>query len=253
MRKSHSILIGAAPGMICAAIALAVAFAALRAAEPATPDDRIAELCANVLNDPLDEAAVSELAKLRQTQQTQRKAAFEALAEGLELYLKHSYGTAAEQLRKADSVAHAADMADAILVRRLADVIRECERKAKETGKGGPCELCGGTGLADCAENGCGGSGIVRCAKCQGRGKTARIKCADCDGRGYVDCPACKGTGAVPCTCSRKAGAAVDGSAPAPDERAAIERVIAKARYLSGGGIDFDLKATFEVSPKTAK
>jgi len=202
------------PSAIC--LLLAAALACLPEARAATTPpaaDLDAELGAArkaVLADPLDVAAAARLAELRKKQKERAVEALAALEAGLDAYLAGRWAAAAAELKKATACPQVVKMADALLVKTLAEVVRICQDKAGPApgAAAAPkvCPKCGNTGLADCTEEGCHASGFIRCQACDGLGKIdpskSRTPCLVCDGKGRrstgTTCSACNGKGSLP-------------------------------------------------------
>jgi len=269
-------------GLLCAlAIPLAGRIAGNPTAEEAPPQDEVAALCAAVLANPLDAAAVAKLEALRDQQRKQREAGLLALGKGLRAYLGARWPEAAEELKTAAACPEASDLAKAHLTKPLAEVLRACEAKAKalrpapaQEKRKGICERCGNTGWMDCPQKGCVGSGSTRCERCRGQGYFTRqvrdrsgfgmtetnIPCPACKGTGADTCEKCRGRGVVPCTCGARPvplgkdvdAAEASAAGVAPKEAAAARTVIAMARYLRSGGIDLDSRDAFKRSPAVA-
>jgi len=247
--------------MCVGGVLLCLAPLAARAGAPSKLEGEIAALSTRLLQDPLDDAAAQKLAELRAERQKRRREALDALARGLSAYLDGRLAVAAKRLAVAEQWREAADMANATLLRPLDDIIDECKRKTKTATASKPdlCPECGGTKWADCTETRCYGTGRRRCTRCDGRGwrrrgSRSRATCRACGGTGAVACTECRGRGVVPCP---KCGGPkhVDdrprsGIVLGVKETQAIRKVIARARYLSRGGIDLESPQALKPSPK---
>ena len=234
---------------------------AARAAEaPAKPDLKaeIGTLASRLLANPLDAAAASRLEALRKTYDQQRRTAFGALAAGMQAYLDGRFALAGRRLAVAAAWDEAATAADELLLRKLGRILDECRKQAASSTKeaGTACADCGDLGWADCPGKGCYGTGTRPCPTCRARGTMSPRSdrpCPACKGTGALPCAACRGRGVVPCTkCGAghlgATGAARDGLGP--NETRAIRALIAKARYLSHGGMDLESPRAFRPSPK---
>ncbi len=164
-----------------------------------------------ILANPLDGAAAARLAELRKRQKERAAEALTALEAGLDAYLAGRWAAAAAELKKAAACPQVVKMADALLVKRLAEVVRICQDKAGPAPGAAAtapavCPKCGNTGLADCSEAGCHASGSIRCDDCKGQGKTdpskSRTTCPRCNGTGRRStgtiCSTCNGKGSLP-------------------------------------------------------
>jgi len=170
-------------------------FAPALAAEPPSLEKQILGLCDKVLKNSGDRKALSELEKLRQQYEAQRREALDALAEGLGAYISGAATEAHRELKKAMESSCVVEMANKTLLESLDKIAEKCKPSKI-------CNKCGNTGWADCPAKGCDGVGVVKCRNCRGTGSTGRRaplknkpyyndidRCYKCNGSGSVECP----------------------------------------------------------------
>ena len=220
-----------------------------------------AALAAKVLADPLDSAAVARLRRLRRKQAIETRSAYEALARGLEAYLQDGPAAAAPALGIAARSARAMSLTRAT-GNSLARILKEALAAGRGAAANQPavCDLCGGTGQADCRAHRCFASGMVPCSRCKATGVIRmkhplletymRSPCPTCRGTGVVVCKVCGGSGTIPCPRCKGKGKPPPGARPDPPTARAVRRVICKARVLSRGRIDLYSDRALAPSPK---
>lgn len=234
-------------------------------------DAEIAAAAKRLFANPADGDARNRLADLRTQRDEQRLKSLEALARGLEGYRDGGGPASGPDLAIALQSPYVVEMANAVLLKPLDAIARECGGGSvparPTTPAAGGCPQCGDLGWVDCTT--CVGAGYVTCTACAGKGQsrektrpagaTSRmVDCAMCVGKGAIQCKTCSGSGAVACSkCGGVAAPAPAGglrpSAPAASvATTAINEVIDKARYLRSGGTDLWSPRALKPSPKAS-
>ena len=193
---------------------------------------------------PFDLPLSKELAAKSEQQEHQQQDALNNLREGLIAYMNGHYEAAKQRLNKARQSEYVGTWADSELLTSLEDIHKKCEKALQDMST---CKKCDGSGLVAC--DACYGSGWTPCPQCRGKGKVSNGRmsypCKNCKGRGYEICRKCNGKTFKKCElCTAKAGI---GS----HEKEAIEGVLAKAAYLTNGGIDLFTPEALKPPPKT--
>jgi len=194
-------------------------------------------------SNPFDLPLSKELATKSEQQEHQQQDALINLREGLIAYMNGHYEAAKQRLNKARQSEYVETWADSELLTPLEDIHKKCEKALQDMST---CKKCDGSGLVAC--DACYGSGWTPCPQCRGKGKVSNGRmsypCKNCKGRGYEICKKCNGKTFKKCElCTAKAGI---GS----HEKEAIESVLAKAAYLTNGGIDLFSPEALEPPPK---
>lgn len=193
-------------------------------------------------SNPDELPSIRDLATSSEQPAQKQNDALNDLRKGLNAYINGDYAAAKQGLNNAQQSQYVKTWADSELLTSLEDIRNRCEKALKDMSE---CRNCDGSGLVACDT--CFGSGWIRCPQCWRQGTTlsgrGTYSCSNCQGERYVICVKCKGEPFDECkTCTAEAGI---GS----NERKTIEDVIAKAVYLSNGGIDLFTPQAFEPSP----
>ena len=231
------------------------------ASQPARDGDdlrrQLDRLSRQVLADPLDATAATRLGALREQQDQRRSEGLTGLADGLGGWLIGSRIGVAPALTRALASPDVTELADRILG-PVALTLDQIVRQWAGFGETGVCPDCGQTHQADCTA--CDGAGFLLCRDCRGRGvrpktgnRSREEACSTCRGTGAVRCGSCQGKGTVKCqTCAKETPAGGASSLPT-DQRTAVERLAALARYLRDGGVDLYTPRALEKSPQMAE
>ena len=223
---------------------------------------RIDEICMRILAEPAELGLGDEIEVhgLRKQLAEGQKRGYEGLVNGLKAYLDGRYCDGAEYLTMAAEVSSVAKFADDRLDGGFGAILARCDAKCKA----GVCEECGGSGVDDCGV--CAGVGWKVCRRCRGQGRiTANdsrrqrgsveaagpVTCQLCSGLGVVKCEKCGGKGMAVCDKIGQPGH--DAVYLKPADKLRIERVIAEAKYLLGGGIDVFTPGALEMAPRVGE
>jgi len=210
-------------------------------AAAATPDapERIRQLTARVLADPMDAAAQKELLQLKRQREAEIRAGFGALARGLEALLQGDAERATKHLETAATHPPVRHMAERILPHPLAEYIKQSKGKAARP----LCPHCGNTGIRACPAPSCFGTGGVYCPACRGYAITGTRRCKKCRSVGATKCPGCQGAGQIPCNCTQPF---------TNEETTALRQTIAQARHMHQGGLDLNAPEALARPPALA-